>query len=198
MAHPYHKHSEHSHGRARAHHILKSTGHKRGGAAHHADAAADRKLFRSMMAEQQGDQGIPGAKRGGRYARGGRTRKTDKGHHTNIAVVVPQGKPGGAPGGPAGPPMPPLAAGPPPPGLGGPGGPGGPPPGLPPGPIGPKPPGMMKRGGRTPGGDASAKNLKGWAKHASKNSYARGGRLPDAGALSGEGRLEKAALYKRS
>src|SRR5215471_15532559 len=143
MAHLFHSHSEHRHGRSRAHHILKGSGHKRGGAAHHADAAADRKLFRSMMAEQQDGSAVPGAKRGGRYARGGRTRKADKGgHHTNIAVVVPQGKPGGAPGGPPVPPMPPLAGGPPPPGIGG------PPPGLPPGPMGPKPPGMMKRGGR--------------------------------------------------
>jgi len=203
MAHPYHKHGEHAKSHSRVHHILKGGGHKRGGAAH-ADAAADRKLFRSMIADQA-DQGVPGAKRGGRFARGGRTKANKGGQHTNIAVVVPHGRPaaGSQAGGPPSlPPPPPQGGGPPalpPPGLGGPGG-----PPLPPGgPPGLKPPGMMKRGGKVKRqdggsvGDASAGNLKKWADRASANSYARGGRLPDAGALSGEGRLEKAALHKR-
>ena len=50
--------------------------------------------------------------------------------------------------------------------------------------------------GRVPGGDASAKDLKGWSRHAAKNSYARGGRLPTAGQDSGEGRLQLTKLQK--
>jgi len=191
MAHPYAKHSESVKSHSRVGHILKSSGNKRGAA--HADEAADRNLFQQMMAEQGGGPSGPsetpvgGAKRGGRYARGGRTKQ--KQGNTNIAVVVPQGRSNAGPqaGGAAVPPTPPVAPPAlPPPGLGGPGG----PPGLPPG---MKPPGMMKRGGRI-GGDASSGNLKRWAGRASRNSYARGGRLPDAGALSGEGRLQKAHM----
>lgn len=132
---------------------------------------------------------VPGKTKPGRFARGGKV----KGHRTNIAIVVPQksAPPSGGPqGGPASPPM----AGPPPPmpmpmpppgaGPGGPGGPGGPP-GMP-------PPPMRARGGKVIGGEATAGNLKSWSKRASKNSYARGGRLPTAGAESGVGRLQKA------
>jgi hypothetical protein len=55
---------------------------------------------------------------------------------------------------------------------------------------------MRARGGRTGAnidGEATAGNIKKWSKRASANkSYARGGAASmTAGALSGEGRLEK-------
>ncbi len=57
-------------------------------------------------------------------------------------------------------------------------------------------PPMRARGGKV-GGDASSGNLKGWAKRASKNSYARGGGLPTAGADTGVGRLQQAHIEKK-
>jgi hypothetical protein len=68
--------------------------------------------------------------------------------------------------------------------------PGMPPPGLPPG----MPPGgmpMRARGGKVLGGDTTEGNLKKWSKHASANSYFRGG------AATGVGREEKAEHAKR-
>jgi hypothetical protein len=160
MAHSHHEHREHKVSRARAKHIL---GHKHGGGAHHADAAADRKMINASVHKHEAK--MHGHKSGGRldkYARGGPTKGK---HHTqvNIAVVAPhKGSPPGAgapPGGMASPPMPPPG-GPP---MGG-------PPMPPPGPGGGMPP--MKRGGRT---------------------YKRGGGIGmTAGADSGPGRLQKA------
>lgn len=174
--HPFHQHGEHKKGHERVKHILKS-----GGAAH-PDAAADKKLFSNLIAEHdRGETKVEGRKGPSRFARGGKVRH--KGTQTNIAIVVPQK--GGSPtdaapqGGPA---MPPMAGPPPmpmpmPPG-GPPGGPGGPPP-------------MRASGGRV-GGDSTKANLDKWSARAKANSYARGGRLPTAGAESGVGRLQKA------
>jgi hypothetical protein len=169
MAHPFHDHGEHRHGRERVKHILKS-----GGAAH-PDAAADKKLFSEMIAKHdRGETKVEGGKGRSRFARGGRTKH--KGNQTNIAIVVPQK--GGSPSEPqGGPPISPLA-GPPPPMMP----PGGPPPGGPP---------MRASGGRV-GGDSTKANLDKWSARAKENSYARGGRLPTAGAESGVGRLQKA------
>jgi hypothetical protein len=52
--------------------------------------------------------------------------------------------------------------------------------------------GRFARGGRAIGGDASPENLAKWSARASANSYARGGALPTAGAMTGVGRLQKA------
>lgn len=172
--HPFHQHGEHRKGHERVKHILKS-----GGAAH-PDVAADKKLFSELIAKHdRGEMKVEGRKGPSRFARGGRTKH--KGAQTNIAIVVPQK--GGSPteAGSQGPAVPPMAGPPPmpmpPPGGGG-------PPGAPPMP-------MRASGGRV-GGDASKENLKGWSERAKANSYARGGRLPTAGAESGVGRLQKA------
>lgn len=191
MAHPFKKHSEQKKGRARASQLLKSAG------APPPDlVGGDGGPMGGMMAAGPPDRPpmpVPGARRGGRYARGGKVKGAGT---TNIAIVVPQAKDkAGSPGAGAAP-VPPLAPAPPPPMPGGPPpiGPGGPP-------IAPKPPGMMKRGGRVKHrradgggieGDADKGNLAKWASRASSNSYARGGRLPTAGADSGVGRKQKA------
>lgn len=166
MAHSHHEHRAHHVSRKRVHHVMKSGGH-----AHHADEAADKKLFHHMIkAHAKQEHGVHGLKRGGRldkYARGGAAK--DKKHHTqvNIAVVAPHGKDqaGAASGGlPMPPPRPPAGlppGGPPPMGMP----PGGPPPGMM-----PKPP--MKRGGTVRPAKMVTKSPKG-------------------GAYSGEGRLEK-------
>ena len=72
--------------------------------------------------------------------------------------------------------------------------PGGPPGMPPPGGM----PGMPRaRGGRTIGGEATKGNIEKWSARASKNSFARGGGLPKAGAATGVGRLEEANMVKR-
>jgi hypothetical protein len=61
-------------------------------------------------------------------------------------------------------------------------------------------PGMRARGGRTGhiDGESTAADIKAWGKRASKNSYARGGKLKmTAGAATGVGREEQAAYMKR-
>ncbi len=174
MAHPYAAHAEHKKGHERVKHIMKS-----GGAAH-SDAAADKKLFSKLIAEhEKGEAKVEGRKGPSRFARGGKVHKGK--NQTNIAIVVPQKSESPASGPQAGPVPPtagPAAMPPPmPPGAGG-------PPGMP-------PPPMRASGGRV-GGDSSKENLKGWSDRAKANSYARGGRLPTAGAESGVGRLQKA------
>lgn len=149
-------------------------------------------------------------------AHGGRAGKK-KGHGTHVSVIVaPQGggAPGGAPMPMARPPMPmPASAGAMPPGIP----PGAPPPGagaMPPrppmapgGPMaapGSVPPGLVPRakGGRVHADKAEDealihKTLKDEGLIRSEKERARGGRLPNqhhemhAGALSGEGRLDK-------
>ncbi len=119
---------------------------------------------------------VPGKKKPGRFARGGKV----KGHRTNIAIVVPQKASPPTPAGPqAGAAPPPMAAPAPP--MPPPGGPPGMPPGMP----------MRARGGKV-AGEATKGNVKAWGKRATKNSMARGGALPTAGAESGVGRLQKA------
>ena len=176
MAHS-HAHLREMHpGQKRAHAMAKHF--KRGGKVH-GDEKEDRKLISKMINDhEKGESKVEGKKSGGRldkYARGGKTK--GKHHHTNVNIVVaPHGGPppasGAAPAALGGPPgLPPGGGLPPRPPMAG-------PPGMPPGgmpPPGMKPPGMMKRGGR---------------------AYAKGGKVPmKAGALSGEGRLEKKKAY---
>ncbi len=52
--------------------------------------------------------------------------------------------------------------------------------------------GKYARGGKVIGGDATPENIAKWSERAASNSYARGGALPTAGAMSGVGRLQKA------
>jgi hypothetical protein len=180
MSHPYHEHREHPKGHSRVKHIMKS-----GGIASHSDEAADKKLFSKLINEhEKKEMKVEGKVKHSRFARGGKVKHKKDGHHTNIAIVVPQkggaNPPSDAMGPQAGaPPLPPSPMGAPalPPGL-----PPGGPPGMP----------MRARGGKVIGGDASAENLKKWSQRASHNSYARGGRLPTAGAMTGVGRLQKA------
>jgi len=178
-------HREHQVSHRRVNKILEEHGPE---AKMHAKGHAFSKVTSKTAAENH-DNYCSGGSAPQRYARGGKV-KHGKGHQTNIAIVMPHhpagmtpptaGPTGGPP--PGGPP--PLAGGPPgmPPGMPPPGA--GGPPGMPPGMP------MRARGGRTIGGDATKANIKAWSKRASDNSYARGGMT--AGALSGEGRLQKA------
>jgi hypothetical protein len=208
MAHSHHMHREHQVGHRRVHHILKD---EPSGSKEHSTRHAFSKVTSKTGAEAH-DAFVGGMKAPKRYARGGRTKK---GHQTNIAIVVPQHGAAGGPTGPIpGPGAPPPGGAPPmmakPPMAGPPPGaaPGGPPgmPGLPPG---MPPPPMRKHGGRvhkagggSMAGESNKANLKSWAKEASKNSYAKGGfvkakMVDGAGALSGAGRLEKAAYQRK-
>lgn len=137
-------------------------------------------------------------------ARGGRAAKGKHGTHVNV-IVAPQGAGGPPPGaGPSpqlaalaagahppmgGPPMPPPGAGGPPPGgppMMPPGGPGGPPPGPP----------MRARGGKVMGGHPDASQDKELIQKTLREEglvrKAKGGGIHmTAGAVTGEGRLEK-------
>lgn len=174
MAHPYGKHNEHAKGHSRVHHILKSGGH---GAAKHADRGSPFGRVNSKGEAAMHEHKVDGNKGPARFARGGKV----KAHHTktNINIVVPhksaEGQQAGAPMAP--PPTAPMGA-PAPMTAGMPG-------------MGAPPP-MRARGGKVIGGEASAGNIKKWSARARKNSYARGGRLPDAGAATGVARLEQA------
>ena len=181
MAHPYKQYHEDKVSRSRVSKILSSgdtsTAHEK-----------TKDIFPGIHGggSAASNTKVPGNKKPGRYARGGKV----KGHRTNIAIVVPQKSAPPAPTGPqAGAAVPPPMAAPAPPMMppgGGPGGPGGPP-GMP-------PPPMRARGGKVIPGEATSDNIKKWSNRASKNSYARGGGLPTAGAKTGEGRLQKAKM----
>lgn len=181
----------------------------------HADEAEDRELVKEMVKKKDLK---PGAKDGGKIegrARGGRSDRPRA--KTTVNVIMPPGAPAGAapmmarPPMPAGPP-PQMALPPPRPPMPQPGmGPMGPPPGG----GGMPPPGMMphKSGGkvshRDMGGPLPGQpmppqqmpmrpNMPGQPgmpiaaqKNGGKVKRAAGGRM-DAGAMSGEGRMEKA------
>jgi len=183
--HSHHMHREHQVSHRRVHHILK--GEPAGAKHHHTGPHAHAfSKVTSKSAAQAHDGHVAGKKAPKRFAKGGRvTKGHHKGHQTNIAIVNPRPAPTPVPlpagAGPGGPPMPP------------PGGPPGGPPGMP-------PPGMpmRARGGKVQhniDGESTKADIKAWGKRASRNSYARGGMT--AGAVSGEGRLEKAAIAKR-
>lgn len=187
--HPYHHHREHQGGHRRVGEILKAEPSE---SMQHSKRPAFSKVTSKTAAEGH-DALVSGKGSAKRFARGGKV-KGHKGHQTNIAIVVPHGNPavpnapaagplaGPAVAGPAPSPMrPPMPPGAPPPGAGG------PPPGMPPGMP------MRARGGRTGiDGESTKGDLKKWSKRASANSYAKGGLVMKAGAMSGEGRLEKA------
>jgi hypothetical protein len=198
MAHSHHMHREHQVSHRRVHHILKD---EPAGAKEHSKSHAFSKVTSKTAAEHH-DGFVAGSKQMKRYARGGKVKGKEKGHHTNIAIVVPPHPGGGAPAGgpipaaPGGPPMAPPMAKPPmmPP-------PGGPPMGGPPG----MPPGMPMRargGGVHIDGESTKANIGKWSKRAAKNSYAKGGFVKPkvidrAGATTGVGRLEAAEHMKR-
>jgi hypothetical protein len=114
-----------------------------------------------------------------RYAKGGKVR-----HQTNIAIVVPHHKPALGPQDAAGMMAPPMAPGAAPPmgaapTMGAPG------PGLPPRPF--------RKGGRVVIGEDPREDV---SEYRQARPRASGGRLPDAGSLSGVGRKAKAKLYR--
>ena len=170
MSHPFKSHSQSS--RASKH---RAMGLARGGRAHD-DAVQDAKMIKTAMDKH--DKQLHGGKHTDLgFARGGRA----KAGKVNVNIIVPQNeKPAPSPGPldlPAAAPGPlpsgPVGGGPIPPRL--------PPGGLPPGgpsPGGP-PPMIRKSGGRVP------------------EKLAKYGKLPDAGGGTGEGRLQKARLFKK-
>lgn len=117
-----------------------------------------------------------------------RKSRGDKSSTTNISILLAKPEPAGAT-----PPPPPPMAPPPPPAMGA------PPVGLgaPPAPMGMSPPGMMPPPPGMPLRAAGGRigNLGRYA-HGGKVKKQSGGRLT-AGAESGEGRLEKAAMARR-
>jgi hypothetical protein len=200
MAHPYHAHREHQVEHRRIHKVLEEHGHE---AKAHSHSKAFSKVTSKSAAMAHDGLACGGTASPKRYARGGKVPGFAKGghvkgkkggHQTNIAIVMPHhpaggptppmaGPPGGPPGG--------MPGGPPPLPTGGPPGPG---PGMPP-PGGM--PGMPRaRGGRAIGGEATKENISKWSARASANSYASGGRLPDAGSFSGVERKEMTHIMK--
>lgn len=140
-------------------------------------------------------------------ARGGRTKSKNKGTHVNVIVAPQGGAPGAGAPAPVAPVLPPPAAAMPPPRppMGPPMGGAMPPPGLmgAPGAPGGMPPGVMPpraRGGRLNHPDEAADRamIKNMVKP-SALQRAKGGKVTGmtAGALSGEGRLEKIALQRK-
>ncbi len=198
MAHPHHMHREHQVSHRRVDKILEEHGPE---AKTHAKGHAFSKVTSKTAAENH-DRYACGGSAPKRFARGGKV-KHGKGHQTNVAIVMPHHPASGptppmAAGQPGGLPPSPMAGGPPPLPMGA--GPPGMPPGMPPG--GPPMP-MRARGGairKAKGGgidgEATKANIGKWGKRAASNSFARGGKLPEAGALSGEGRLDKAGKHK--
>lgn len=139
----------------------------------HTDEAEDRALIKEMVKPKdlkKGDRRVEGRARGGATDRPGKAR-------TVVNVIVPPAEPAA----PMMPPHPPVMAGPPP---------GPPPQAMPPRPmLPPGQPGMAPIGGPPPGGMPPPGMVP--RARGGRASRAKGGGL-DAGASSGEGRLEKA------
>ena len=154
--HPFNAHRQHHVEKERVSHIAKGHKQRAHGGKVHSDEAADRKLFKSMIAEHDREmEGHKGKHRRDRVKRahGGKVKGKSKGH-TSVNVIV-----GGQHAQPPAPPMmPPVGAGGPPPMP--PGGMGAPAPGA-----GPMPPGLppRARGGRleAPEHDATTYRAKG-------------------------------------
>lgn len=177
MAHPYHAHREHQASHRRVGERLSD---HPPGAKKHADGDAFSKVTSKTAAAAHDD--VSGKSAPKRFARGGKV-KGNKGHQTNIAIVMPKSP--ASPDSPVAGPTAGPAGGPPMAGPGPlPGGPPGMPPGMPPMP-------MRKSGGRVIDGESTAADIKKWGKRAADNSYFRGG------AATGVGREEKAAHMKR-
>lgn len=158
---------------ALASHDKRQHMYARGGEVH-TDEAEDRALIKEMVKPKdlkKGERRVEGRARGGATDRPGKAR-------TVVNVIVP---PGGAAPPPMMPPHPPVMAGPPP---------GPPPQAMPPRPIPPPgQPGMAPMGGPPPGGMPPPGMMP--RARGGRTERAKGGGL-DAGASSGEGRLEKA------
>lgn len=139
----------------------------------HTDEAEDRALIKEMVKPKdlkKGDRRVEGRARGGATDRPGKAR-------TVVNVIVPPAEPAA----PVMPPHPPVMAGPPP---------GPPPQAMPPRPmLPPGQPGMASMGGPPPGGMPPPGMMP--RARGGRTERAKGGGL-DAGAASGEGRLEKA------
>jgi hypothetical protein len=183
--HPYNQHREQQVAHRRVDTILKGSPD---GSKQHAEGRAFSKITSLTAAVRDDD--IGGSKsKPGRFARGGKVKGD-----TTINIVMPGGGPPKPPM-PMPMPMPPMGAAPPMPGPG----PGMPPPGgmpgMPPGPPPGPPPGMPMRArggkvGKSSGGAMEYDMIKKSANRAKANSYMTGG------AITGVGRLEKAAKRK--
>lgn len=146
----------------------------------HSDEAEDKKLIARAIKEKVKPADLK-RKDGGTVegrARGGKADRPKHGSKTVVNVI--------APGGGGGPPVPPRPMVPPP-GVGGPPPGAMPPPGMPPGGMPPPRPPMAGMGPMAPPGAPPPGMMP---------PRARGGRM-DAGASTGEGRLEKGEAQKR-